>query len=144
VMKQEQFKLADIFSGWKWLSVVSTALLCLVVWAPSAFADDDPPKQELTIKQIMIKAHKPTKPDQSVFLLKKVATGKATQEEATQLHDFYVKLAALTPPKGEQASWAAKTGALVAAAKSAVDKEEGFKAKLRRASDCASCHQAHK
>jgi len=143
-MKQEQFKLTDIFSNWKWLPVVSTALLCLVVWAPSAFADDDPPKQKLTIKQIMIKAHKPTMPDQSVFLLKKVATGKASQEEATELYDFYVKLAALTPAKGEKASWVAKTGALVAAAKSAVDKEEGFKAKLRSASDCAACHQAHK
>ena len=143
-MNQEQFKLADILANWKWLAVVSTALLFLFLWAPSAFADDDEPKPELTIKQIMIKAHKPANPDQSVFLLKKVATGKATQEEATQLHDFYVKLAALTPAKGEQASWTAKTGALVAAAKSAVDKEEGFKAKLRRASDCAACHEAHK
>ena len=143
-MNKEQLKLANLLSNWKWLTVVSTALLCLIAWAPSAFADDDEPEEKMTIKQIMVKAHKPVKETETIYLLKKVATGKASDEEATQLHDLYTKLAALTPPKGEKADWTTKTTALVAAAKSAVDKEEGFKAKLRRASDCTACHDAHK
>ena len=143
-MNRKQLRLADLLSNWKWPTVFSIALFALTVWAPAAFADDDEPEAKLTIKQIMVKAHKPAKPTESSYLLKKVATGKASDEEAKQLHDFYTKLAALAPPKGEQANWTTKTTALVAAAKSAVDKEEGFKAKLRRASDCAACHEAHK
>ena len=128
---------------WNWLPSVLVCMLLFSIPVSTLLADDDAPKQELTIKEIMNKAHKPATPEESTYLLKKVATGKATQEEATQLHAYYEKLAALTPPKGEQASWTAKTSALVAAAKAAVDKEEGFKAKLRAASDCAACHQAH-
>jgi len=140
-MNQQAFDKSII---WKWLPTVLASALLLVIAVSPLSADDDPPKQELTIKDIMNKAHKPAVATESIYLLKKVATGKATQEEATQLHAYYVKLAALTPTKGEQASWTAKTTALVAAAKAAVDKEEGFKAKLRTASDCAACHTAHK
>ncbi len=141
-----QIQIADNkkLNFFNWLLVVLACLLLSSNLASPSIADDDPPKKELTIKDIMVKAHKPAKPTESTYLLKKVATGKATQEEATQLHAYYEKLATLTPPKGEQASWAAKTTGLVAAAKAAVDKEEGFKAKLRTASDCAACHEAHK
>ena len=131
-------------SNRNWLPVVFAAFLISITSATIVSANDDDPKPELTIKDIMVKAHKPAEPTESIYLLKKVATGKATQEEATQLHAYYVKMAALTPTKGEQASWTEKTTALVAAAKAAVDKEEGFKAKLLKASDCAACHKAHK
>lgn len=143
-MNQKQISNSEKLNYWNWMPAVLSCLLLLSISASSLSADDDPPKVELTIKDIMIKAHKPAEPTESIFLLKKVATGKATEEEAKQLHEFYEKLAKLKPTKGEQASWTAKTTALVAAAKAAVDKEEGFKAKLRAASDCAACHSAHK
>ena len=143
-MNQKQIADMGIFNFLNWVVAVLACLLLTSNFASPLSADDDAPKKELTIKDIMVKAHKPAKETESVYLLKTVATGKATQEEATQLHEYYKKLAALTPPKGEQASWTAKTTALVTAAKAAVDKEEGFKAKLRTASDCAACHEAHK
>ena len=102
------------------------------------------PKKALTIKEIMKKAHKPAKPTDKIYLLKKVATGKATAAEAKQLHDYYKKLAKLKPTKGDQASWNAKTKALVDAAKAAVDKDANFKTKLTKASNCSSCHKVHK
>lgn len=102
------------------------------------------PKKALTIKEIMKKAHKPAKPTEKIYLLKKVATGKATAAEAKQLHDYYKKLAKLKPTKGDQASWNAKTKALVDAAKAAVDKDANFKTKLTKASNCSSCHKVHK
>ena len=143
-MNQKLLTNADKFNFWNWLPAVLACMLLLTIVASPLSADDDAPKKELTIKDIMNKAHKPAGPDESVYLLKKVATGKATAEEAKQLHTYYEKLAALKPSKGEQASWTTKTTALVAAAKAAVDKEEGFKAKLRTASDCTACHKAHK
>ena len=143
-MNQTQTICSEKFMYRSWLPPVLVCLILLPVLGSTLSADDDPPKAELTIKDIMNKAHKPAEPTESVYLLKKVATGKATEEEAKQLHTYYEKLAKLTPPKGEQESWTTKTTALVAAAKAAVDKEDGFKAKLGTASDCAACHKAHK
>lgn len=143
-MNQKQiFENAKI-NCFTWLPLAMVCLLFGAIQVSPLFADDDPPKAELTIKDIMVKAHKPAKETESIYLLKKVATGKATEEEAKQLHAYYEKLAKLTPTKGDQAGWKTKTTALVAAAKAAMDKEEGFKAKLRTASNCAACHKVHK
>lgn len=102
-----------------------------------ALDKDDAPKKELTIKDIMIEAHKKG-------LVKKVAIGKASDKENKRLHELYKKLQKLKPPKGDQKSWDTKTKALVDAAKAAVEKKENFKAKLKAATNCAQCHKVHK
>lgn len=98
-------------------------------------AEDAKPKY--TIKEVMKSAHKGG-------LMKKVADGKATAEEKTQLVEFYVALAANKPPKGEAASWKEKTDALIAAAKDAEAGKDGAGAALSKAANCMACHSVHK
>jgi hypothetical protein len=52
-------------------------------------------------------------------LLKKVATGKASEAEKAELVRLYEALVAQRPPRGEAASWEEKTKALLAAARAA-------------------------
>lgn len=110
---------------------------CLVTQSANVRGDDDPPKKKLTIKQIMKEAHKDG-------LIKKVATGKSTEKETKRLHKLYTEMAKLPAPKGDKKSWDEKNKALVTAAKAAVDKDAGFKAKLKTASNCSACHKIHK
>jgi hypothetical protein len=77
-------------------------------------------------------------------LCKKVADGKATQEEAEKLFELVTALAANEPPRGDAASWKSKTEALLAAAKGCVDGKEGAAEVLAKAMNCAACHKEHK
>lgn len=92
-------------------------------------AEDKKPKFE--IKEVMAKAMKGG-------LCKKVADGKATDEEKKELVELFEALAANKPPKGELSDWKAKTKALVDAAKA------GDGSKLKAAANCAACHKLHK
>ena len=47
-------------------------------------------------------------------------------------------------PKGDDASWTAKTTALAAAAHEVAEKKAGAVDKLKAASDCKACHSVHK
>ena len=53
-------------------------------------------------------------------------------------------MAANKPPKGEEESWKAKTGALLSAAKECAEGKEGAGDKLKAAANCMECHKAHK
>jgi hypothetical protein len=77
-------------------------------------------------------------------LCKKVASGSASDEDKAALVEMFVALAANKPPKGEAASWKAKTGALVKAAKAAAAGDEGAGAALKKAANCGACHKVHK
>ena len=100
----------------------------------SSTLDDD---EKLTIKKIMKLAHKSG-------LLKKVATGKATDAEIAKLNHYYKAMPELTPPKGDAESWKTKTEALVKASQAAVDKDSNAGELLKSATNCASCHDVHK
>lgn len=71
-------------------------------------------------------------------LCAKVAGGKASDAEKAQLVELFTALAANKPPKGDEASWKEKTGALLTAAKA------GDGAALKKAANCGGCHGAHK
>jgi cytochrome c553 len=105
--------------------------------SPAAAPNAEDEEEKLTIKKIMKLAHKSG-------LLKKVATGKATDSEIADLHEFYLEMPKLTPPKGEEESWEKKTAALTKASKAAVDKDPNASALLKSATDCAACHKVHK
>lgn len=92
-----------------------------------------------TISEIMKQTHK--KPKQ---LLKKVATGAANAAEKQELFKLYQALAASKPPKGDAASWDAKTKLLVSAAEAAVKGQQGAEKQLNRAANCMACHKSHK
>ena len=103
--------------------------------ASTPLSDDD--EEKLTIKTIMQQAHKSG-------LLKKVATGKASDAEIAKLHKFYSAMPELAPPQGEEKSWQEKTATLIKASKAAVDKDPAAGALLKSATNCAACHQVHK
>jgi hypothetical protein len=77
-------------------------------------------------------------------LCKKVADGKATDEEKKTLVANFEALAGNKPPKGSADSWKEKTGALVEAAKAVAAGKEGAGAKLGAAANCMACHKEHK
>jgi mono/diheme cytochrome c family protein len=113
----------------------SAAMVALTAPAGDYYAAD----AKVTIKEVMNQAHK--KPKE---LLKKAATGRATNAEKAELLELYKALAASKPPKGDAASWKEKTGVLVSAAQAAVEGKPDAGAQLTRAGNCAACHAAHK
>lgn len=120
-------------------TVTIAALLATTFSLSGMFAFSQEQEELPSIKQIMKEAHK--KPKQ---LLKKVATGKASDAEKAELVKLYVAMAAQQPPKGDKASWDEKNTLLVAAAKAAQKGEPDADKQLTKAANCASCHKAHK
>ncbi|MCA9137112.1 MAG: hypothetical protein KDB00_10145 [Planctomycetales bacterium] len=122
-------------------------LVCLVAVAfiglPAFAADDDDSKPKLTIKKVMGQAFKGKDP-----LVKKVAGGGASAEEAKKLHEMLVALSKNESPRadeeGNKESWKKMTAALVKASKGVVDGDEGAGEALSKAANCAACHKAHK
>ena len=98
-------------------------------------ATDEKPKH--TIKEVMKKAHKDG-------LMKRLAVGKGTRDEASELLELYESLGKNEPPKGEPGSWKEKTGELIAAAQAVVDGKPDAGAKLTKAANCMECHKMHK
>ena len=121
------------------LLLTATGLLTI---ASFTLAEDDTGKD--TIKNIMKKCMNDEEQNLNDGLCKKVATGKATQEEKDQLVAMLTALTKLEPPKGETPSWQQKTGALLAAAKSVIAGDKGAGVKLANAADCKGCHSAHR
>ena len=116
-------------------------ILGLLVGLAVVRADDPAPK--FTIKQVMDTANKGPKKDAD-SMATRVIKGQGTDDEKKQLVDLYTALAANKPPKGDADSWKAKTDALVDAAKAVADGTDGATAKLKKALDCGSCHEAHR
>jgi len=111
-----------------------TALSLLIVAAGlgSATADD-------TVKEAMKKYFKP-----EGALSKKAGTKDgANAEELAELLKCYEALAKAKPAKGDDASWAAKTGALVEGVKK-IQADPAAVGDLKKATDCKACHNVHK
>ena len=94
-------------------------------------------KAKHTIPQVMAKAMKGG-------LCKKVASGKASDEEKEQLVELFTSLNKNTPPMGDAKDWQKKTGALLDAAKKAAKGDEKAAKSLGTLANCAACHKAHK
>ena len=90
-----------------------------------------------TIKKVMKAAMKGG-------LCKAVASGKADEGQKKELLGLFEDMAKATPPKGDKASWDAKSAALVAAAKDAVAGKAGAGGALGKAANCKACHDVHK
>lgn len=115
------------------LIAVSAALAIAVVAMASysGAADKKDAKPKHSVKDVMKKCMKGG-------LCKKVASGKASDEEKQLLVAMFTSLAENKPPRGDADSWKAKTTALLAAAKA------GDNAALKKAANCAACHKVHK
>jgi hypothetical protein len=86
---------------------------------------------KITIKDVMKTAMKGG-------LCKKVATGKASDDEKKELIKLFTAFAMTTPPKGDEADWKAKTKAILEAAKADDGKT------LAKLTNCGACHSVFK
>jgi hypothetical protein len=94
-------------------------------------------KPKYTIKQVMKEAHKDG-------LMKKVADGKASDEDKKHLAELYKSLSQNTPPKGPGEEWKKRTVALVEAADKAVKGDQAAAASLPKLANCMTCHKLFK
>ena len=118
---------------------IASLVVCLaavgVLSLPAGAADDDAPKYKT--KEIMKAAFKGP-------LIKKVASGQASDDDKAKLHEMLVALSKNKAPKGEADSWDKLTGALVKAGKAAVDGDPKAAGMLKKAANCKACHKEHK
>ena len=77
-------------------------------------------------------------------LLKHVLEQTATVEQQHILLEYVKALPDNKPPKGDAASWQAKTRELIKATKAVVRGREGAIERLTKASNCKACHTPHK
>jgi len=77
-------------------------------------------------------------------LLKHVLEETATSEQQHILLEYVKALPENKPPKGDAASWKAKTRELIKATKAVVRGREGAIERLTKAGNCKACHSVHK
>lgn len=107
-----------------------------LVFCLSGIGAGEKKEPKYSIKEVMAKAHKEG-------LLKKVASGKADEDDRKELLELYVALSLNKPPAGDAAAWKKATAVLVKAAKAAV--MDGAKGKeLGKLVNCGACHKVFK
>jgi hypothetical protein len=119
----------------KYVLGVLIAGAALVITVGSDAGEKKDPKY--TIKEVMREAHKGG-------LMKKVATGKASEEEKKQLVEFYIALGANKPPMGNEAEWKDQTQKMLKAAKAAGEGDDKAAMSLLKLVNCGACHKKFK
>jgi hypothetical protein len=114
-------------------AALGSLLFCSALWLRAG----DAPKY--TISQVMKTLHKGED-----SLGNKVSKGQGTKEDFARLVEYYSSLPLNTPPEGDDASWRAKTTALLDAAKALRDGKEGALAQYNKAVNCKACHSIHR
>lgn len=117
----------------KWLITGGMVLGCVAMVAGLSTASvyDD------AIKAVMKEAMKGG-------LCKKVAEGKASDDEKEKLVSLFENLSKAKPPKGDEESWTKKTNSLLKSAKGVAKGNEKAVAALKKAANCKACHDVHK
>ncbi len=100
---------------------------------------EPPPSGKDPIKEIMLRTHK-----EKGALVFKVRDGESSDEENKKLLAEYEKLATMKPPLGDVGTWKKRTDAAIAAIKELVDKKSGAVERVRAATECSGCHNAHR
>lgn len=118
----------------KFLAAGAIAVFSLAFLLESNQAGD---KAKYSISEVMLEAHKGG-------LMKKVAGGKANDDERKQLVGYYKALSQNMPPKGGAESWKKLTGALVKASEAAATGDADAAKTLTKLANCAGCHKKHK
>lgn len=111
------------------------AALVAVGFAFTASADD---AHEL-IEKAMKEGHKG-----KTSIVAKIKDGSASKEEIKKLHDWYVAMSKVKPPRGEVGSWKKKTTRIAQITGKLVKGDEKAKAAFGKAINCKACHNLHK
>lgn len=123
------------------LSGIVVALLMLST--PALFAQQGkkppPPPSKAPIKDMMLRTHK-----EKGALVFKVRDAESSDEENKKLLEEYKALLSLKPPVGDAGAWSKRVGNVVAMLQELVDKKPGAVERVRGATDCAACHNAHR
>lgn len=96
-------------------------------------------KPSKTIEQVMEEGFKGKE-----SLCAKVSKGEGSAADLQTMVDLTYQLTLSEPPKGDLASWTAKTTALHAAAKSLAAGKPGAMDAWKEAVNCKACHSVHK
>jgi hypothetical protein len=119
--------------------VAGSAAVAAAAWQSVAWAQQaEAPKPKHTIEEVMERAHGKN------GLMKKVASGDATDDEKAELLDLYISMAENDPPRGDAASYQAFANKAVLGAARVVVGREGAEAQLAKSVDCMGCHRAHR
>src|SRR5688572_4113857 len=119
-------------------SVVLSASVLLAALA-SPLGAEDAKKPKHSIKDVMKEVHKG---DDNIG--KRVTKGAASRDDIAKMVEYYESLPANEPPRGEKASWVAKTGKLLTAAKAVKTGAPGALDQYKEAANCKACHSEHK
>src|SRR5438045_2423520 len=114
----------------KFLAAGAISLLSLAILLDSNQAGD---KATFTISQLMREAH-------TGGLMKKVASGKASDAEKKKLVELYKALSQNKPPKGNEGDWKKVTGDMIKSAEAAAKGDEAAAKSLLKLVNCAVCH----
>jgi cytochrome c5 len=119
-------------------------LICLIALAALAIATAPiisaiEAKPKYTTKEVMKALHKG-----DVNVAKRVLKGQGTKADFAQMVNYYQSLPLNAPPRGDKASWDAKTVALFTAAKSLYAGDPNGLNAYKQAVNCKACHSVHK
>ena len=98
-----------------------------------------PPPSKAPIKDMMLRTHK--EKGALVFL---VRDAESTEADNKKLLDEYKALESLKPPVGDVAAWKKRVGNVIAMLQELVDKKGGAVERVRSATECSGCHNAHR
>ena len=102
----------------------------------------DAGKPKYTIKEVMKELHKA--PQGTDPVCKKAGNGSASKEEIAKLVEYYKSLPGQKPPQGDEASWKAKSTALLHAAEALQAGKPDASKEYAKAVNCKACHSVHK
>ena len=119
--------------------VIACATLALVGAASVSLLRAAEAKPKYTTKEVMKTLHKGQD-----NVAKHVSQGTGTKEEIDRLVEYYASLPLNEPPKGDKASWSAKSTALLKAAQDLKAGKPDALAGFKQAVNCKACHSAHK
>jgi len=98
------------------------------------------PAAQVTIKSIMLGSHK-----EKGALVFRVRDAESTEEDNKKLLEEYKLISTMKPPLGDPKSWANRTGNAIAALQELVNKKsDGAVERVRGATECSGCHNAHR
>jgi hypothetical protein len=99
----------------------------------------EPPPGKDPIKEIMLRTHK----DKGALVFK-VRDAESSEDENKKLLVEYEKMATMKPPLGDVKVWKNRTDAAIKALQELVAKKSGAVERVRAATECSGCHNAHR